>query len=203
LVVQFDRHVGGAAKPARERPGGGRLRALLARHPDREADDHPAHAGVADELDQLAEPLWRVGARDRGQRRGQRPARVRDRAAAASRAVVEREHPRHESARSIASLAAAIASGSLSGARPPACAIVSRPPPPPPTISAATLTTSTAFTPRSTAAGATFATRCTRPSSVEPSTTAPSPSACFTRSESSSSSRGSGTSTTSVTTRTP
>ena len=52
--MQFDRHVGGAAKPARERPGGGRLRALLARHPDRKADDHPAHAGVADELDQLA-----------------------------------------------------------------------------------------------------------------------------------------------------
>ena len=32
----------------------------------------------------------------------------------------------------MAARAASIASGSLSGSRPPACAIVSRPPPPPP-----------------------------------------------------------------------
>ena len=35
-----------------------------------------------------------------------------------------------------------MASGSFSGSRPPACAIVSRPPPPPPTASAALLTIS-------------------------------------------------------------
>src|SRR5215470_13027451 len=53
----------------------------------------------------------------------------------------------------MAARAASIASGSLSGSRPPACAIVSRPPPPPPATCAATLTTSPAFTPRSTSAG--------------------------------------------------
>ena len=60
------------------------------------------------------------------------------------------------------------ASGSFSGSRPPACAMVSRPPPPPPATFAAARTTSPARSPRSTAAGAKFATRCTRPSTAQP-----------------------------------
>ena len=52
---------------------------------------------------------------------------------------------------SISARAAASASGSFSGSRPPAWAILSRPPPPPPTTAAAALTISPALIPRSTA----------------------------------------------------
>ena len=48
----------------------------------------------------------------------------------------------------MAARAAAIASSSFSGSRPPAWAIVSRPPPPPPATSAAAFTIAPAFTPR-------------------------------------------------------
>ena len=95
------------------------------------------------------------------------------------RPVVEGEDARLRppSARSIAARAVASASGSLSGSRPPACAIVSRPPPPPPATSRRDPHDLARLHSALDRAGAKFATRCTRPSTAVPSTTAASPSA--------------------------
>ena len=79
--------------------------------------------------------------------------------AEASRSLMGAEGHQDERADSIAARAEASAASSLSGSRPPAWAIVSRPPPPPPTTSAAVFTTVPALTPRATSSGATLATR--------------------------------------------
>ena len=141
---------------------------------------------------------------DRGEARGAcraaRPTRAGwracrwgpDRAAAAGLAVVEGEDAAHPSARSIASRAVGerlrqllrVASARLRhrvAAASAAAGDLGR-----------RLHESPAFTPRSTAAGAKFATRCTRPSTAVPSTTARVAQLLPHRSESSSSALGSG-----------
>src|SRR6185312_3764104 len=118
------------------------------------------------------EALARPGPQHRFERRRERACRIADRRAAAGAAVVEGEDPCQRqlaSTRSISARAASSASGSFSGSRPPACAMLSRPPPPPPTTLAATLTISPAFTPRSIAPGVAATSRLALPSPPAPS----------------------------------
>src|SRR5918996_6107675 len=206
LVVQLHRDFQSPFQPLGKRARGPRLLPLLTAQGQRQAHHDPLRALLLDEPREGAEALPGVRPLDRGQRGGERARGVRDRAAATSRPVVEGEDPRHQpaSAFSISARAVASASGSFSGSRPPACAIVSRPPPPPPATWAAARTTSPAFTPRSAATpGATFATRCTRPSTAVPRTTAASPRRWRTASESSRRAFASGALTASTTTLTP
>src|SRR5207248_1577045 len=148
LVVELDGHVNGGAQASREGPGRRRLLALLALERQRQPHHHEPGLRLVDELGERLHSRGGLRTLDRAQRDRHRPGRIGHRRATARRAVVEGEDARHESARSMARRAAAIASGSLSGSRPPAWAMVSRPPPPPPTCSAASRITSTALTPR-------------------------------------------------------
>src|SRR5262249_32887941 len=130
----------------------------------------------------------RVGGRllDDSQRPRQRSGHVRDGNACPGGSVVEGKHLHPERAPTISRLASAIASGSFAASLPPARAIVGLPPPPPPTSAAAALTTSEALT-RSATVWSKLATRWTRPSSLEPRTTAAGECPCLKRSDRSSS----------------
>src|SRR5262249_29170750 len=136
-------------EPLGERARLARLLGVGPAQPQREADDHPLDVAIAHELGQAREAAPGGGPLDRIDGRRPGPGRVAERATAPCAAVIEGKHAheanawtrteggspvgeRYASAASIAARAAAIASGSLSGSRPPACAIVSRPPPPPP-----------------------------------------------------------------------
>src|SRR5215210_702234 len=177
FVVDLNRHIEPISQPLDECAGLPRLLGVGARERQRQADEDDVRLELADQCDEAPEAPPRRGAQHRVERGRERARGVGHGDAAAGAAVVERADATQASARRMTSSAARRASGSLSGSRPPACAMLSRPPPPPPTTCAAALTTSPAFTPRSTAPGVAATRRLTRPSPLAPSTiTAGSPS---------------------------
>src|SRR3954451_1003214 len=171
FVVELNRHIEPIPQPLDEGAGLARLLGVRPRQRERKPHDDDLRLERADHGHQAAEAAARGRLEHRVERRRQGAGRIRDREAAARAAVVERDDAAQASACRTASSAARSASGSLSGSRPPACAMVSRPPPPPPTTWAAALTTSPAFTPRSTAPGVAATSRLTRPSPGTPRTT--------------------------------
>src|SRR3954471_4444586 len=204
FVVDLNRHIEPIPQPLDEGAGLARLLGIRPRQREREPHDDDLRLELADHGHQAAEAAARGRLEHRVERRRQRAGRIRDREAAARAAVVERDDAAQASACRTASSAARSASGSLSGSRPPACAMVSRPPPPPPTTWAAALTTSPAFTPRSTAPGVAATSRLTRPSPGTPrTTTAGSPSWFLSRSARSGSAFGLATCLISKIARTP
>src|SRR3954468_6314960 len=182
FVVDLNRHIEPIPQPLDEGAGLARLLGIRPRQREREPHDDELRLELADHGHQAAEAAARGRLEHRVERRRQGAGRIRDRESAARAAVVERDDAAQASACRTASSAARSASGSLSGSRPPACALVAgprpppgamvpRPPPPPPTTWAAALTTSPAFTPRSTAPGVAATSRLTRPSPGTPRTT--------------------------------
>src|SRR5512133_1722827 len=162
-----------------------RLSPALAPESQGEADDDALGALCPHELGDPREPGLGRGALYHRERPGDGSGRIRDGHAGAGRSVVE-SNDLHASALRSASSALASASPSFSGSRPPARAIVGLPPPPPPTSAAAARITSTASS-RPSSERSKLATRCTRPSSADPSTTAAGARSCLIRSDSASS----------------
>jgi hypothetical protein len=121
LVVKLHRYRDSPLEPIGKRPGLTRLVPLVTTQGERKADHHTLRALHLHEPRERREPALGVGTLHHRQRRRERAARVRDRAAAASGPVVECEDAGHQpSAFSISALAVASASGSFSASRPPA-----------------------------------------------------------------------------------
>src|SRR4051812_45104751 len=170
FVVDLNRHVEPIPQPLDECAGLTRLLRVGPGERERQPHHHALGLERADHRDEAAEAAPGGGLQDGVERGRERARRIRDGDAAAGAAVVERDDPAQASAWRTASSAVRSASGSLSGSRPPAWAMLSRPPPPPPTTCAAALTISPALTPRSTAPGVAATSRFTRPSPFAPST---------------------------------
>src|SRR5215213_5497649 len=204
FVVDLNRQVEPIPQPLDECAGLPCLIGVTSGERQRQADHDDGRLELADPRHQAAEAAARRGRQDRLDRRGERTRRVRHGDAAPGAPIVERDDAAQASALRTASSAVRSASGSLSGSRPPAWAMLSRPPPPPPTTCAAAFTTSPALTPRSIAPGVAATRRLTLPSPGTPSTTtAGSPSLPLILSASSGSSFGSLTCLTSNTACTP
>src|SRR5215210_3777191 len=171
FVVDLNRHVEPIPQPLDECAGLPRLVRVGSGQRQRQPDEHQVRLELADQRDEPPEAAAGRGREDRVERGGQGAGRIGDRDPAARAAVVQRDDAAQASACRTASSAARSASGSLSGSRPPAWAIVSRPPPPPPTTCAAALTIVPARTPRSTAPGLADTSSDTRPPAALPSTT--------------------------------
>src|SRR5207248_1403225 len=159
-----------------------RLLAVLAAQRQRQPDDDSLRLLGPDELEQPSEPGFGRGPLDHADRSRERAGRVRDGHAGPRGTVVEREHL-HARAERIWRSAAARASSSLFGSRPPASASVGRPPPPPPMIGATSRTTCAASRPFSAREESRLTTRNARPSTAEPSRTASACSRCISWSE--------------------
>ena len=130
--MQLHGHRNELTESGRKLARSARLLSLLTGERERQPHHHAVHVVVARELGEPSQAPSRGRALHCADRGGERAGWVGESAAAARLAEVERENPAHTRARSIATRAAVIASGSFSGSRPPAWAMVSRPPPPPP-----------------------------------------------------------------------